>query len=136
MDIYNALTLAAKRGVAVKIIIPGIPDKKSVYQVSLLNARKLLKEKVKVYTYTPGFMHGKVFLVDNTTAIVGTINTDYRSLYLDFEYGVFIQDVNVIEDIKQDIENTLQKSVELKPVTTNFIHSLYEAILQLIAPLM
>lgn len=136
MDMYNSIALAAKRGVDVKIVIPGIPDKKSVYQVSLLNAKKLLQEGVKVFTYTPGFMHGKVFLVDDKMAMVGTINTDYRSLYFDFEYGVLVQDVNVISDIKQDVEDTLQKSVEIIPTKTNFLQFLWEAILQLFAPLM
>ncbi|MBQ8681909.1 MAG: PLDc N-terminal domain-containing protein [Bacilli bacterium] len=136
MDMDNALALAAKRGVEVKIIIPGIPDKKLVYQVSLLNARKLIKNKVKVYTYSPGFMHGKVFLMDDKIAMVGTMNTDYRSLYLDFEYGVLMEGVNAIEDIKHDVEDTLKKSVEIKLTKINFIQSLWEAILQLLAPLM
>ena len=135
-DMHNALTLAAKRGVDVIIIIPGIPDKKFVYQVSLLEAKKLLKEKVKVYTYTPGFLHGKVFLVDNKIATIGTMNTDYRSLYFDFEYGVLIEDVNVISDIKKDINDTLQKSDELKLKETKFLQFLWEAILKLFAPLM
>lgn len=136
MDMYNSIALAAKRGVDVKIVIPEIPDKKSVYQVSLLNAKKLLQEGVKVYTYTPGFMHGKVCLIDDKMALVGTMNTDYRSLYFDFEYGVLMQDVDAINDIKQDVEDTLQKSVEFIPTKTNFLRFLWEAILQLFAPLM
>lgn len=136
MDIYNALALAAKRGVDVKIVIPGIPDKKSVYLISLLNAKKLFKEGVKVYTYTPGFMHGKVFLVDDEMAVVGSVNTDYRSLYLDFEYGVFVQGLDVIRDIKQDIEDTLQKSDEIKSMKTNFFQFLVEAIILLFSPIM
>lgn len=136
MDIYNALSLAGKRGVDVKIVIPGIPDKRIVYQVSLLNARKLIEDKVKVYTYTPGFMHGKVFLADDKMAMVGTTNTDYRSLYLDFEYSVLMKDVAIIKDIKKDVEETFQQSVEVKPLKTNVFQFLWEAILQLFAPFM
>ena len=136
MDIYQAFVYAVKRGVDVRIIIPGIPDKKSVYQVSLLNAKRLSKNGVKVYTYTPGFMHGKVFFVDDKMAVVGTMNMDYRSLCFDFEYGVLMEDVEVIGDIRRDIDSVLEKSIEVGVKETNFLLALWEAILQLFAPLM
>ena len=135
-DMHNALALATKKGVDIKIIIPGIPDKKSVYQVSLSNARKLIKDKVNIYTYTPGFMHGKVFISDDNIATVSTINTDYRSLYFDFEYGVLMQNVDAIKDIKKDVEETLQKSKKVIITKTNPLKYLIDAFLQLFSPLM
>ena len=136
MDLYQALAFAAKRGVDVKIIIPGIPDKKSVYQLSLATAQKLIQDQVKVYTYRRGFLHGKVLLVDDEEAIVGTINTDYRSLYFDFEYGVYLEKSNAIEEIKKDIEETLQDAKEFVPKKKNCIQFLIEALLQLFSPMM
>lgn len=136
MDLYQAIALAAKRGVDVKIVIPGIPDKNSVYQVSLINARKLVKEGVKVYTYTPGFIHGKVFLVDDRKAIVGTINTDYRSFYFDFEYGILIADCLAIKEIKRDVEEVLEQSKQVVLKKANCFRVLKEAFLQLFSSLM
>lgn len=136
MDIYQTLVLAVKRGVAVHIIIPFIPDKRLVYQVSLLNAQKLMKEGVKVYTYTPGFMHGKVLFIDEEMAVVGTINTDYRSFYLDFECGVWMRDVEAIKEIKKDIDGIMKESCELGVTSSNCFRAFYEAILLLISPLM
>ena len=80
-DMINALNLAAKRGVDVRIVIPGIPDKKVVYTLSESYVEPLIKGGVKVYKYTPGFVHSKVFVADDNIATVGTINMDYRSLY-------------------------------------------------------
>lgn len=136
MDLYQALAFAAKRGVDVKIIIPGIPDKRSVYQVSLATAQKLIQDQAKIYTYTKGFLHGKVLLVDDKEAIVGTINTDYRSLYFDFEYGVYFKNSNAIDEIKKDIEETLQDAKEFVPQKKNCVQYLIDAFLQLFSPLM
>lgn len=136
IDIYSALANVSKRGVDVKIIIPGIPDKKIVYQVTLLNARKLMNDNVHVYTYTPGFLHGKVILVDDKMAVVGTMNMDYRSFYSDFEYGIFIENVDVIQDVKKDLDETLNKSVMLKQKKSTFFQILWEGFLCLFTSLM
>ena len=137
-DLINALTLASKRGVDVKIIIPGIPDKKIVYTLSESYVEPLVKGGVKVYKYTPGFIHSKVFISDDHIATVGTINLDYRSLYLHFECGCYLEDVDVIYDIKKDFINTLNKSQEItdKKVNPKFIKGIWQALLRLFAPLM
>ena len=137
-DMINALILAAKRGVDVKIVIPGIPDKKIVYFLSKSYAEPLIKEGVKVYKYTPGFVHSKVFVADDTIATVGTINLDYRSLYLHFECGMYLENVKCICEIKKDMLDTINKSHELtkKEVKTSLLKSIFQALLRLIAPLM
>ena len=91
---------------------------------------------MKIYTYRRGFLHGKVLLVDEIEAIVGTINTDYRSLYFDFEYGVYLEKSNAIGEIKKDIDEILQDSKELVSQKKNCIQLLIEAFLQLFSPLM
>ena len=78
----TSLRLAAKRGVDVRIYTPGIPDKKMVYQLTCSYFEPLIRSGVKIYTFTPGFLHAKTWLVDGRIAVVGSINLDYRSLYL------------------------------------------------------
>lgn len=91
---------------------------------------------VKIYTYTPGFVHSKVFVSDDEVATVGTLNMDYRSLYLHFECGIYMKDTNVIGDIKQDIENSIKKSHEVKQEETQhkFWKGLWQSILRIFAP--
>ena len=137
-DMINSLTLAAKRGVDVRIVIPGIPDKKIVYTLSESYVETLVKGGVKVYKYTPGFVHSKVFVSDDYIATVGTINMDYRSLYLHFECGAYLENVDVIKDIKADLENSIKESHEVseKEAAPNLLIGIWQAILRLIAPLM
>ena len=137
-DMINALTLAAKRGVDVKIIIPGIPDKKIVYSLSESYVEPLVKEGVKVYKYTPGFVHAKVFVADDKVATVGTINLDYRSLYLHFECGMFMENVAAIKDVKKDMLDTVKKSHEITQdeAKTPLPKTILQALLRLISPLM
>ena len=137
-NMVNALTLAAKRGVDVRIVIPGIPDKKIVYTLSESYVELLVKEGVKVYRYTPGFVHSKVFVSDDNIATVGTINMDYRSLYLHFECGAYLENVDVIKDIKKDLVNTIEKSQEIskKEATPRLLKAVWQALLRLVAPLM
>lgn len=137
-DMINALCLAAKRGVDVAIVIPGIPDKKMVYTVSESYIWPLVKAGVKVYKYTPGFIHAKVFVSDDKVATVGTINMDYRSLYLHFECGCYFEGAEVIKDIKKDATQTIEKShkVTKEESTPNLIKGIWQALLRLVAPLM
>ena len=137
-DMINALSLAAKRGVDVRLVIPGIPDKKLVYTLSESYVELLVRNGVKVYKYTPGFVHAKVFVADDRVATVGTINLDYRSLYLHFECGVYMENVKCIKDIKKDLEESVEKShkVTLKEATPKLLKSIWQALLRLIAPLM
>jgi len=137
-DLINALNLAAKRGVDVRIIIPGIPDKKLVYTLSESYIEPLIQSGVKVYKYTPGFIHSKVFVSDDHVATVGTINLDYRSLYLHFECGLYLEDVECIKDIKKDLDDTILKShkVTKKEAIPGFFKNIWQALLRLFAPLM
>jgi len=137
-DIINSLILASKKGVDVKIIIPGVPDKKIVYTLTESYLEKLTKGGVKIYKYTPGFIHSKVFLSDDKIGTVGTFNLDYRSLYLHFECGIYLEEVKSIKEIKEDFKETLKKchQVTIKEATPGFFKSIWQTILRFFAPLM
>lgn len=102
----NTLCYAARRGVDVRIILPGIPDKKSVYYLAKTHFAALNAAGVKIYTYTPGFVHAKSFVADDTEAVVGTINLDYRSLYHHFECAVYMHGTDAVADIEADFLDT------------------------------
>ncbi len=137
-ELNKALILAAKRGVDVRIIVPEIADKKIVYSLSSSYFPKLIENGVKIYTYTPGFMHSKVFVADDKVATVGTFNLDYRSLYLHFECGVYMEDVNEIKNIKKDLIDAIKKSrlLTMEDTKAGFFKEIWQSILRLIAPLM
>ncbi len=105
-----SLLRAAMRGVDVRIVTPGVPDKKMIYRLTRANYGILLKAGVKIYEYTPGFIHAKSLVVDDESAVVGTINFDYRSLYLHFEDGVYFSGCQAVEDVKRDCEETFAVS--------------------------
>ena len=107
-EMAHALTLAAKRGVDVRIITPGIPDKKMIYSVTRSFYHELVKDGVRIYEWTPGFCHAKMSVADDCMATCGTINLDYRSLYLHFEDGVWIYKNKVVQDIKDDFTQTME----------------------------
>lgn len=109
-----ALTYAAKRGVDVKLILPHIPDKKFAFALAKSHYRELLRAGVRIYEYTPGFVHAKVFTSDGQKAVVGTINLDYRSLYLHFECAAFLYRVPEIARIEEDFQDTLAKCQEVR----------------------
>ena len=108
-EMEAALKFTAQRGVDVRIILPGIPDKKIPYALAKTHYKSLLSSGVKIYEYAPGFVHAKVFLSDQREAVVGTINLDYRSLYHHFECAAYLKDVDCLEDIRQDFQNTMRK---------------------------
>ena len=138
-ELEAALKYAAKRGVDVKIILPGIPDKKSAYSLAKTHYKMLTKAGVKIYEYTPGFVHAKVFVSDDEKAVVGTINLDYRSLYHHFECATYMYRTSCISDIEADFQETLKKC---RPVTPETIANeklslrVRGRILKLFAPLM
>lgn len=107
--LLNALTLAARRGVDVRIITPHVPDKRAVFWLTRSNYAPLIAGGVKIYEYTPGFMHAKVMLSDDT-AIVGTINLDYRSLVHHFECGVWLHRTPCILDIAENFQKLFAES--------------------------
>lgn len=108
-EMETALRFAAKRGVDVKLILPGIPDKKYAFALAKTHYKHLLEAGVKIYEYTPGFVHAKVFVSDDCKAVVGTINLDYRSLYHHYECAAYMYQTECIADIEQDFEETLKK---------------------------
>lgn len=108
-DMITALTFAAKRGVTVVIIMPHIPDKKYAYLLARSYYLELIQAGVKIYEYTPGFIHAKVFLCDDERAVVGSINLDFRSLYLHYECAAYIYKNDVAAVIKEDFADTLAK---------------------------
>lgn len=137
-EMITALTLAAKRGVDVRIVTPGIPDKKTVFALTRSYYLILQEGGVKIYEYTPGFLHAKCFVCDDEIATVGTINMDYRSLYLHFECGVYLYKTSTVMDVKRDIDETIKKSkkMELCDIKSGTAFSIFRAILRLFAPLM
>lgn len=112
-EMCTALKLAAKRGVDVRIVTPGIPDKKTIYWLTQSNYQNLIEAGVKIYQYTPGFIHSKCVLCDDETAAVGTINFDYRSFYHHFECGVFLHRADAVLELKKDMEDTFAVSEEI-----------------------
>lgn len=111
-----ALCQAAMRGVDVRIVTPGIPDKKIIYRITRANYATLMKAGVKIYEYTPGFIHSKSMLCDDEYAVVGTINHDYRSMYLNFENAVYFAGCDAVQALKCDCEETFSVSKECSPL--------------------
>ncbi|MBQ9983360.1 MAG: cardiolipin synthase [Lachnospiraceae bacterium] len=108
-EMEAALQFAAERGIDVKIILPGIPDKKGPNALAKTHYKSLLTSGVKIYEYTPGFIHSKVFVSDDKKAVVGTINLDYRSFYHHFECAAYMYGVECISDVEKDFCETLEK---------------------------
>lgn len=109
-EVQTALVLAARMGVDVRIVTPGIPDKRSVFEVTRSFYRPLIEAGVKIYEYTPGFMHAKLLVTDDQIAVVGTCNFDFRSFFLHFECGAWMCGVDAVKDVRDDIEQTIAKS--------------------------
>jgi len=138
-DMVTALCYAAKRGVETVIVLPHIPDRKYTFQLAHSYYPELIESGVKVYEYLPGFIHAKTFVSDDEKAVVGSINMDFRSQYLNFEDAVYIYRNPVVDDIKHDFEVTLRdcarmtmESYEALPV----LHRFLGKAMRLIAPLM
>jgi cardiolipin synthase len=138
-DMQRALILAAKNGVDVRILTPHIPDKWYVFEITQANYLPLIEAGVKIYQYTPGFVHTKNFVSDDCVAIVGTVNTDYRSYYLHFECGALMYDVPAVMDIKKDFVDALAMSHEVTAEEcrrVNVFRRVFRALLNLASPLL
>lgn len=138
-EMKTALLLAAKNGIDVRILVPHIPDKWYVFAVTRANYRDLIAGGVKIYEYTPGFVHGKTFVVDDKMAIVGTVNMDYRSYYLHYECGVWFYRSKVVMDVKRDYLETLGKSHQVTLQECKDVRlpvRIMRAILNLFSPMM
>ena len=112
-EMTRALGLAAKRGVDVRIITPGIPDKKTVFQITRSYYAGLARQGVRIYEYTPGFIHAKMCLCDGKIASIGTSNLDYRSLYLHFENNVLLRGCEAIAGMEADFQDTFGRCAEV-----------------------
>lgn len=138
-ELSRAMTLAAKRGVDVRIVTPGIPDKKLVYQTTRSYYNGLARWGVRLFEYTPGFCHAKQCVSDDSIAVCGTINLDYRSLYHHFENAVLFYDCAAVTDMKQEFEQLFPRCRE---VTEHYLSGrshvlrIGHCLLRLIAPLL
>lgn len=138
-EFLDSMRFAAERGVEVSMILPHIPDKKIVYYIARTYYPELLAAGIRVYEYTPGFVHAKTFVSDDISATVGTINLDYRSFYHHFECGAYFFDNKVVGKVEEDFQNTLLKCQE---VTVDYYRKIpvYQKIIgivfKLFAPLM
>lgn len=137
-ELINALILAARHGTDVRIMTPGIPDKKVVWMITRSYYKQLIEGGVKIYEYTPGFVHSKVFVSDDRIATVGTVNLDYRSLYLHFENGTYLYGSRKVLDVKKDYLEAIEKShqVTADECHTGPLKSYFIAVLRLFAPMM
>ncbi len=137
-NMMNELIIAAKSGVDVRLIVPGIPDKKTVYMLTKSFYAPLLKAGVKIYEYSLGFIHSKQFVSDDKTAIIGTINLDYRSLTHHIENAVWLVETDTVMDIKKDFLKTQKACRKVKigeKRSSRFAEFLLLPILRAFAPL-
>lgn len=138
-SVNSALRAAAKSGVDVRIMVPHIPDKKTVFELTRAHYVPLLEAGIRIFEYTPGFLHSKSFAVDDKYAVVGSINLDYRSMFLHFEDGVWLCGDPTVLDVKADFLKT-QDICEEITLDQAQDHSLprmvFRSLLRLLAPLM
>lgn len=138
-EMMAALITAAKGGVDIRIMTPHVADKLLVHEVTRSNYRLLVESGVKIYEYTPGFIHSKTFVSDDEFGVVGTINMDYRSLYLHFECAIWLYQCSSVLDIKQDFVDTLKVCREVTIQETRnvpFLRTVLGSILRVFSPLL
>lgn len=138
-EMETALKFAAERGVEVMLILPGVTDSAAAHGLAWTHYASLLDSGVKIYEYTPGFVHAKVFVSDDREAVVGTINMDYRSLYHHFECAAYLRETSCIPEIEQDFQQTLLKCSRITPESAKkvkFKRKMLGILLKAIAPLM
>lgn len=135
--LLDAFVRAARKGVDVRIVMPGIPDKRVVYRMSRSYYRELLEAGVRIFEYSPGFVHAKASLVDDCIGSIGTVNLDYRSLYLHYECNALFYNASLLKDLKKDLEASMDMSRErtLADEKSGLIHDLTDNILRIFAPL-
>ena len=134
----EALKAAAKRGVDVRLVLPGIPDKKLIFRLTRFYYVPLLRAGVRIYEFTPGFLHAKCYVSDDRAAVVGSINMDYRSLFLHFECGALLLYNSQVIALRDDVLRTLPecREVQLADCRTSLAGTLLDSVLRLLSPLM
>ncbi|MBR3211948.1 MAG: cardiolipin synthase, partial [Firmicutes bacterium] len=137
-EMLSCLQLAAKRGVDVRILTPGIPDKKLVFRLTRSYYQPLIKAGVRVFEYSPGFIHAKSIVADDWTGVIGSINMDYRSLYLHFECGTMMIGSSALAGLKKDFNSTFAISREIgkDDMRTGFFGLLLDGVLRVVSPLL
>ena len=137
-EMLDALKNAAKRGVDIRLVLPGIPDKKLVFRLSRSYYLPLVRAGVRIYEYTPGFLHAKCWVSDDVTAVVGSINMDYRSLFLHFECGVLLQKNSQVAVLRDDVRATLPqcREIQVTECRTSLPGTVLDSVLRLLSPLM
>ncbi|MBP3871093.1 MAG: cardiolipin synthase [Faecalicoccus sp.] len=138
-EMIDSLALAVNNGVDVRIVVPGIPDKKAVYEVTKGNFETLLRKGIRIYEYSPGFIHGKVCVSDDRSAIVGTVNMDFRSYNMNYECGVWMHETKCIHNIKKDFKNIFNASREVTLndcAQTGWVVKAYRSFLKVFSPLL
>lgn len=136
-DLMDAMIAAANRSVDVRIIMPGIPDKKLIFRMSHSFYQVLLTEGIKIYEYTPGFVHAKGFVSDDKVATLGTVNLDYRSLFLHFENNSLFYRSSIVASVKEDFLATQEKCRRVMPynIKRYSLRWIVDGILRIFAPL-
>lgn len=138
-EMATALKIAAKSGVDIKIVTPYIPDKKFVHAVTKSYYESFIKDGIEIYEFTPGFMHAKTFVVDDEYGVVGSINLDFRSLYLHYECGVWLYKTDSIKSMKDDYLETLKRCHKVtmeECKNTSSIRKVLRLIIRMFAPLL
>lgn len=138
-ELSAALINAARSGVDVRIVTPSIPDKKMVFLLTQANYENLISGGVKIYQYTPGFIHAKCIVVDDKYASIGTTNLDFRALYLHFECGTLLFNTQSIMKLKEDTQNTFAVSRQIlleECENKNFFYQLFLSVMRLFSPLL
>lgn len=138
-EMETALKFAAERGVEVSLLLPGVPDKIVAYSLAKTHYASLLESGVKIYEYTPGFVHAKVCVSDDREAVVGTINLDYRSLYHHFECATYLYETDCVMQIEEDFQTTLAKCRQVTKETVRrekWYLKLLGRLTKVVAPLM
>ena len=138
-ELEMALKYAGQRGIDVKLILPGIPDKSVAYSLAKGHYASLLEAGVEIYEYTPGFVHAKVCVSDDEKGVVGTINLDYRSLYHHFECATYMYKTDCIADLEKDFQETLAKCRRVSRETIKKDKKIYKImgpIAKFVAPLL
>lgn len=137
-EMCKSIENAALRGVDVRIIVPHIPDKKLIFEMTRTYYARLMAAGVRIYEYEPGFIHAKCYLADDEYAMVGTINLDYRSLAHHFENGVWLYRCECIPEIKRDFADTFDKSicVDERMLKKGMLQRLICSLVKIFAPML